>query len=76
MTEEQRREVSDFYFNHYRTHFRVEPQLAEALATIPQARRLELQAACLSWARVQTGALHHPVLARLATFQRRKGGML
>ena len=39
MTEEQRREVSDFYFNHYRTHFRVWPQLADALASIPQARR-------------------------------------
>ncbi|KAK9838336.1 hypothetical protein WJX81_005496 [Elliptochloris bilobata] len=33
---EQRQAVSDFYFNHYRTHFMSRRSLADALASIPQ----------------------------------------
>jgi len=61
MTEEQRREVSDFYFNHYRTHFRVWPQLADALASIPQARRPAPRAVWCPLRRAQTGSLHPPL---------------
>ncbi len=67
MTEEQRREVSDFYFNHYRTHFRVWPQLADALASIPQARRPAARAACFPPGRAQTDSLYTPGLAMLVT---------
>ena len=35
-TKEQHRQVADFYFNHYRTHFMSKPSLADALASIPQ----------------------------------------
>ena len=35
-TKEQRQEVADFYFNHYRTHISSKRSLADALASIPQ----------------------------------------
>ncbi len=39
-TKEQHRQVADFYFNHYRTHFMSKPSLADALASIPQVQRV------------------------------------
>ena len=38
-TQEQRQQVADFYFNHYRTHISSKRSLADALASIPQVRR-------------------------------------
>ena len=35
-TQEQRQQVADFYFNHYRTHMSSKRSLADALASIPQ----------------------------------------
>lgn len=39
-TKEQHRQVADFYFNHYRTHFMSKPSLADALASIPQVQQV------------------------------------
>ena len=39
LTKEQRQQVADFYFNHYRTHIASKRSLADALASIPQVPR-------------------------------------